>query len=603
MPPKRQRSGTTTHVTNGAPRSMAAKKRKNTERSDDDNDSDFETRPFQSKPQKKQTQSSKSRSKSQHSVPLPSDSSTLSLENEKQGRRGGVTTEANGQEKENRKGAVEMKRVKRLVTEEDRGFVFTRKLPSTPALTAASTTTTTIAKTSKAKNGGSAQEPEARSVTPLPPSPERTPSREAYTHGPSTKTKPSRSQDHRSKPAVASKAAAVSTSESRPRHQPQYTPERTTDLITAIPMRETPMIKKNKDLRSGSRRSSFAMRGKRASSIGNGFSALPHPSVDSKSFYRHISADVAPPVRMKQLMAWCSRKTIDNNGETKTETGHKRSATALKIAKLVEEEALAMLVGGKFSVSWYSRPADMKGSKTSSNKPKKPHAQNVSNLKRLQEYEAQIAKLQQEDDQWTKVITSYNNFHAALLDNGPALPPGNEPIMVPETLTEDIELDLLTADERSLWDKHIKNNHQPSTPIAAKAGSSASRVSRERDSPKSLDDKKWMAEIMSSLETEVDQLRDTLYVASRFDKVTRQYTDQVLEQIAIALDERQRPRLMESPQPPPPVSSTLITSSSAESTIAPSASLTPQPPSHSVLSPDVADDPREILRALSRLSL
>lgn len=103
---------------------MAAKKRKNTERSDDD-DSDFETRPnvAQSKSQKKQSQSSKSRSKSQHSVPLPSDSPTLSLENEKQSRRGGAitATEANGQEKENRKGTVEMVRGKKSFLEvEDR---------------------------------------------------------------------------------------------------------------------------------------------------------------------------------------------------------------------------------------------------------------------------------------------------------------------------------------------------------------------------------------------------------------------------------------------------------------------------------------------------
>lgn len=222
--------------------------------------------------------------------------------------------------------------------------------------------------------------------------------------------------------------------------------------------------------------------------------ALPHPSVDSKSFYRHISADEPPPVRMKQLMAWCARKTIDSNGEKRNEMGQARSATALKIAKLVEEEALAMLMGGKFSVSWYSRPADIGSSKK--DKPKKPHAQNVSNLKRLQEYEAQMAKLKQEDDEWTKVITSYNNFHAALLDNGPALPPGNEPIMVSETFTEDIELDLLTADERSLWDKHIK--HNPT--IASKAGSS-SEVSGVGD--KAPVDKKWMAEVMSSLETEV----------------------------------------------------------------------------------------------------
>lgn len=160
-----------------------------------------------------------------------------------------------------------------MVTEEDRGFVFTRKLPSTPALATTSVPATT--KTSKARNGGSAQEPElARPTTPLPPSPERTPSREAYTHGPFTKTKPSKSQDHRSKPVASSTTTKTATvaSMSRLRHQPQYTPERATDVITAIPMRETPMIKKNKDLRSGSRRSSFAMRGKRASTIGNGFS-------------------------------------------------------------------------------------------------------------------------------------------------------------------------------------------------------------------------------------------------------------------------------------------------------------------------------------------
>lgn len=114
MPPKRQRSGTTTHATNGAPRSMASKKRKNLERSDIDDDSDFEA-PFptvvaQTKPQKKP--SSKSRSKN-HVPTLLSDSSSMSLENEKQGRRGGSTTEANGQEKEYRKGTVDMVRKKK----------------------------------------------------------------------------------------------------------------------------------------------------------------------------------------------------------------------------------------------------------------------------------------------------------------------------------------------------------------------------------------------------------------------------------------------------------------------------------------------------------
>ncbi|KAI8602416.1 kinetochore-associated protein Dsn1/Mis13, partial [Dissophora ornata] len=167
------------------------------------------------------------------------------------------------------------------------------------------------------------------------------------------------------------------------------------DSIVAIPMRETPMIKRNRDIRNASRRSSFNLRGKRASSIGNGFAALPHPSIDPKSFFRHIAAEEPPPVRMKQLMAWCARKTIDSQ--------RSNSQSALKIAKLIEEETLAMLIAGKFSVSWYSRPLDMEPIRVV---PKKPHQQNVENTRKLRECEAQIAKLRKEDEEWTTVISS-----------------------------------------------------------------------------------------------------------------------------------------------------------------------------------------------------
>jgi len=61
------------------------------------------------------------------------------------------------------------------------------------------------------------------------------------------------------------------------RYLRDHTPERASDSIVEIPMRETPMINKNKDLREGNRRSSFTMRGRRASSIGNGFNGKLSP--------------------------------------------------------------------------------------------------------------------------------------------------------------------------------------------------------------------------------------------------------------------------------------------------------------------------------------
>jgi hypothetical protein len=96
--------------------------------------------------------------------------------------------------------------------------------------------------------------------TPLPPpTPERTPSHD--------KT--------RRRGVLAASTRQVPSSEvSTARNSRRLTfqmPEGFVDTDVVIPMRETPTINKNKDLRSANRRSSLTMRGKRASSIGNGF--------------------------------------------------------------------------------------------------------------------------------------------------------------------------------------------------------------------------------------------------------------------------------------------------------------------------------------------
>jgi hypothetical protein len=187
-------------------------------------------------------------------------------------------------------------------------------------------------------------------------------------------------------------------------------------------------------------------------------------------------------------MAWCGRITIDGQ--------RSKSQTALKIAKEVEEEVLSLLISGQLSVSWYSRPLDKDPIRTA---PKKPHRQNTENLRKLRECEAQIAKLRKEDEDWTKVISSFNTFHAALLDSGAKLPPGDAPIPMPESFVGEIDLSLLTADERSLWEKHCKPKDAASTPgKSPKAGVLANSVgSSGRES------NKWMTEMMSTLETEV----------------------------------------------------------------------------------------------------
>ncbi|KAF9915843.1 hypothetical protein FBU30_001731 [Linnemannia zychae] len=566
-----------------APIARAAKKRKNVDRSDDD-DSDLEfaytrysTQLNTSSKQKQGRDSSKAKTvrsshkQKQQAVPSLSASDSPSPPEES------WRTELS-----------EMKRNKQF-TEDDRGFVFTRKrkirVESVPVIA-----------TPIHGNYGDHESTPHSTLLP-PPTPERTPSKD---------------KSHR--------RGVLSTSSSRqvpsdittppPRNTRQLTFQMSggyKDVVEPIPMRETPTINKNKDLRGANRRSSLTMRGKRASSIGNGFTALPHPKVDPRTFFRHISADDPAPIRMKQLMSWCARLTIDGQ--------RSKSPAALKIAKEVEEDVLSSLIAGELSVSWYSRPLDRDPIRTA---PKKPHQQNIENSRKLRECEAQIAKLRKEDEEWTRVISSFNTFHAALLDSGANLPPGDEPVMVPESFLDNIDLNLLTADERSLWEKHCKPKDAGSTPSKSpKQGTLANGATKS-----TRDSNKWMTEMMSTLEIEVDNLRDTLYTASRFDKIAKQYTDQVLEQVALSLDERQHPRTTESSIPlltgthtAPVTTSSLLSAAGSKDGTIPTVSTSKSTTTSLVsggkssgvdssgYSADVVDDPRQILRALSRLSL
>lgn len=82
----------------------------------------------------------------------------------------------------------------------------------------------------------------------------------------------------------------------------------------ALPFSDTPIINRNKEMRkkTGNRRSSLGMRGRRASSlINSGHSAIPHREVDAAEFYKHIEADgLTEPRRMKQLLTWCGERSL-----------------------------------------------------------------------------------------------------------------------------------------------------------------------------------------------------------------------------------------------------------------------------------------------------
>ncbi|ODQ64996.1 hypothetical protein NADFUDRAFT_51595 [Nadsonia fulvescens var. elongata DSM 6958] len=201
-----------------------------------------------------------------------------------------------------------------------------------------------------------------------------------------------------------------------------------------LPMQDTPMIRRNQELRKqNNRRSSLGKRGKRASSIGNGSVAVPHNDISPQDYYKHLDPHLSDPQKMKNILIWSSTKVLEeeakelhrrrdqlltkagrgnsngsaiNNGKLTTEED-----TARKIARVVKEELLKDTKDSKINLSWWSRPEIttdalsnplIASMSTSTARPaiRKPNMQNLINQQRLEQYKAKLSALQDEGRQW-----------------------------------------------------------------------------------------------------------------------------------------------------------------------------------------------------------
>lgn len=109
--------------------------------------------------------------------------------------------------------------------------------------------------------------------------------------------------------ASSSRAAKLS------RESPSQQESSVESAKIALPMSDTPIINRNKEMRkkgTGNRRSSLGTRGRRASSlIDSGQTAIPHREVNPADFYKHIEAEgLTEPRRMKQLLTWCGERAL-----------------------------------------------------------------------------------------------------------------------------------------------------------------------------------------------------------------------------------------------------------------------------------------------------
>ncbi|KAE8150248.1 Mis12-Mtw1 protein family-domain-containing protein [Aspergillus avenaceus] len=174
-------------------------------------------------------------------------------------------------------------------------------------------------------------------------------------------------------------------------------PEPAQGTKIALPMADTPVMQRNKELRGaaksgkGNRRSSLGMRGRRASSlIDSGASnALPHDKVDTADFYKHISSEGLPePRRMRQLLIWCATRAMGD----KPSGSRSEDASARLAARVIQEEILKDFSTNSELSDWFARE-DLE---PPSVVVKKPNPRNLQNEEKIKELEEQIQRLQRE---------------------------------------------------------------------------------------------------------------------------------------------------------------------------------------------------------------
>ncbi|KAH0269538.1 P-loop containing nucleoside triphosphate hydrolase protein, partial [Aureobasidium melanogenum] len=172
-----------------------------------------------------------------------------------------------------------------------------------------------------------------------------------------------------------------------------------------LPFGETPVLRRNKEMRKlsaeKSRRSSSGMRGRRASSLIEAGSsrAVPHSQVETNEFYKHISQDLVEPKRMRQLLLWCGHRALPE----KSAGGQMDAAetAAMHAARVIQEELLNEFSSRNNLSYWYDREDT-----TPTVLVKKPNPRNIQNAEKLQQLEAELARLQEEKRAWDDLLSS-----------------------------------------------------------------------------------------------------------------------------------------------------------------------------------------------------
>ncbi|UNI20714.1 hypothetical protein JDV02_006779 [Purpureocillium takamizusanense] len=270
----------------------------------------------------------------------------------------------------------------------------------------------------------------------------------------------------------------------------------------ALPMSDTPIINRNKDMRkkgNSNRRSSLGSRGRRASSlIESGQSAIPHREVDPAEFYKHIEADLVEPRRMKQLLMWCGERALSAKPPLGTP-----NSDAILGARAIQDQILRDFASRSEFSDWFSRDDAEPRAKV----VLKPNPRNIEMDEKLASLQEKIDRLRREKEAWLLMKK---------------LPPEQPPLFSADEPDQIVlpDFDLLDEDDGKLRGQ-----------LADEANSSAALRSRTE---------LRLKKIQSSLEFQIDQFADNVHKLEQRVQVAGKEADRVLKLSAVRLREREQ---------------------------------------------------------------
>ncbi|KAM0720922.1 hypothetical protein Q7P37_003207 [Cladosporium fusiforme] len=306
----------------------------------------------------------------------------------------------------------------------------------------------------------------------------------------------------------------------------------------ALPFADTPIIKRNKEMRKASadtnRRSSSGMRGRRASSLidegrGNALpgsfttqvgedcanarfssAAIPHPEVPTSEFYKHISADLTEPRRMRCLLGWCGSRALPPKPDAPKGSSKEANAEfqALQAARVIQAELSQDLVSKGTLSDWFSRDDEPQLQVALR---KKPNPRNIANAAKAEELERELERLKKERQEWDNLAKS-------------AVPPTPEKQATPDAESavrglSPLNSDLLSSADRAIFAQLNELTTSSSGPTALQ---------------------KRLQNISSNLEFSIDQLAQGVHAMATTRDMAERVADRSLKDATDILEERNK---------------------------------------------------------------